>query len=483
MRKIYTVATLLLIMAAGCKKFEDFQIDPNKSTTATPDLLLNTVEQNAFAVLDLSAALATRQMVFTNSVSNEQYYGWTRASFNAYSNLRQVVKMEQEANRLGKPEYLPLVKFFKAWYFLQLTNTFGDVPYTEALKGDGDVSTPVYDKQEDIFIAILKDLDDANTAITASTTSVQGDIVFGGKMIKWKQLINSLSLRVLMSLSLKESNTTLNIKAKFANIVNNPETYPLMTGNGDAGQLTFYDLQGNRYTHYNDNDLQTAYYMEETFIDLLKGLKDPRLFTFAEKAPKYSSLPDNDFSAYGGVKGSAPISENNDRVVAGEASKIKARYFNNPVNEPSVALGYPELQFILAEGVIRGWIGGNAGDYYNKGVTASMQFYGISQTAIDAYLTLNPYPVTNSLQTVMTQKYLSSFLSGGWQMFYEQRRTGMPVFDVSGAGVLNNKKIPVRWMYPETELQNNQQNVNNAISRQYSSGDDINALMWLLKAE
>jgi hypothetical protein len=480
MRKIYAVATLLLVMTAGCKKFEEFQIDPNKSTTSTPDLLLNTVEQNAFAVLDLGAALATRQMVFTNSVSNNQYYGWTRAGFDPYSYLRQVEKMEQEATRLGKTEYLPLAKFFKAWFFLQLTNTFGDIPYTEALKGDADVPSPVYDKQADIFLSILKDLDDANTAITANTAAVQGDIVFAGKMTKWKQLINSLSLRVLMSLSLKESNTTLDIKTRFANIVNNPSTHPLMTGNVDNGQLTFYDLQGNRYTHYNDNDLQTAYYMEETFIDLLKSKKDPRLFTFAEKAPKYASLPDNDFNAYGGVKGSAPINENNDRVVAGEASKIKARYFNNPVNEPSVALGYPELQFILAEGVIRGWIGGDAAEYYNKGVTASMQFYGIAQTDIDAYLTLNPY---TNLQSVMTQKYLASFLGGGWQMFYEQRRTGMPVFDVSGDGVLNNKKIPVRWMYPETELQNNQQHVNDAIARQFSAGDDINAQMWLLKAE
>jgi hypothetical protein len=477
MRKIYAVTTLLLIMAAGCKKFEDFQTDPNKSTTATPDLLLNTVEQNAFSVLDLGAALATRQMVYTNSVSNEQYYGWTRAGFGTYSNLRQVVKMEQEATRVGKTEYLPLVKFFKAWYFLQLTNTFGDIPYSEALKGDQDNSTPVYDKQQDIFAAILKDLEDANAAITSTTASVQGDIVFKGKMSQWKQLINTLSLRVLLSMSLKGN---ADAKTRFAAIVNDPATYPLMTGNADNGQLTFYDLQGNRYTHYNDNELQTAYYMDETFIDLLKSLKDPRLFTFAEKAPKYSSLPDNDFNAYGGVKGSAPISENNDRVVAGEASKIKSRYFNNPVNEPSVALGYPELQFILAEGVIRGWIGGNAADYYNKGVTASMQFYGIAQSSIDAYLLLNPY---KDLETVMTQKYLASFLSGGWQFFYEQRRTGLPAFDVSGAGVLNNKKIPKRWMYPETELQNNQQHVNEAITRQFNGDDNINGLMWLLKAE
>lgn len=481
MRKIYAVATLLLIMAAGCKKFEDFQTDPNKTTTATPDLLLNTVEQNAFQVLDLGATLATRQMIFTNSVSNNQYYGWARASFATYSSLEQVAKMEQEAARLDKPEYIPLAKFFRAWYFLQLTNTFGDIPYSEALQGDTKkLTSPVYDKQEDIFLSILNDLDIANKLITSTTASVNGDIVYGGKMIQWKQLINSLSLRVLINLSLKENNAKLDVKKRFAAIVNNPTDYPLMTGNGDNGQLKFYDLLNNRYSHYNDNDLQTAYYMEETFINLLKGRKDPRLFTFAEKAPKFAGLPDNDFSAYGGVKGSAPLSENTARVVAGEASKIKSRYFNNPVNEPSVALGYPELQFILAEGVIRGWISGSAADYYNKGVQASMLFYGINQSGIDAYLLLNPYV---NLESVMTEKYLASFLSGGWQFFYEQRRTGLPTFDVSGAGVLNDKKIPKRWMYPETELQYNQEHVKEAISRQYPEGDNINGLMWLLKAE
>ncbi|SFD09276.1 Starch-binding associating with outer membrane [Chitinophaga sp. CF118] len=470
-------------MAAGCKKFEEFQIDPNYSTIATPDLLLNSVEQNAFEVLDLSATLATRQMVFNNSVSNEQYYGWARASFNPYSQLLQVEKMEQEANRMGKPEYIPLVKFFNAWYFLQLTNTFGDIPYSEAMKGDEGNGAPVYDKQEDIFLSILNDLDEANKLITSSTASVQGDIVYKGEMTKWKQLINTLSLRVLISLSQKGNNTKIEVKKRFAAIVNDPTTYPLLTGNGDNGQLTFYDLQDNRYKHYNSNDLQTAYYMEETFMDLLKGLKDPRLFAFAEKAPKYAALPDNDFNAYGGVKGSASLDKNSVRILAGEASRIKKRYYNNPVNEPSVALGYPELQFILAEGVIRGWISGSAADYYNKGVTASMQFYGIAQAEITAYLQLNPYPAVNSLETVMTQKYLASFLSGGWQFFYEQRRTGLPVFDVSGDGVLNNKKVPARWMYPETELQNNQQHVNEAISRQYPEGDNINGVMWLLKAE
>jgi hypothetical protein len=482
MKRIYTVI-LLLVIVTSCRKFDDFQKDPNKATASTPDLLLNTVIQQAFQSTSLSAALATRQMVFVNSVSNEQYYGWTRAEFGTYNNLRQVIKMEEEANRMGKPEYIPLVKFFKAWYFMQLTNTFGDIPYKDALKGERDTVSPAYDQQKDIFLSVLDDLKAANTLITGNTTAVQGDILYNGNMQQWKRLINTLSLRILISLSQKENNATLGVKSRFAEIVNNPATYPLMTGNADNGQLVFFDVQGTRYPTFNNNDLQTAYYLEETFVELLKGLKDPRLFVFAEKAPKYIALPDGDFTAYGGARGSDPVNTNSTRVLAGEVSKIKSRYFNNPVNEPSIALGYAEQQFILAEAVVRGWIGGDAAVYYEKGITASLLFYNIGQTAIADYLALHPFPATNQLEAILTQKYIASFMNSDWQSFYEQRRTGMPVFDVSGAGVLNDKKIPRRWMYPVSELQNNQSNVNAAIGSQFAGNDDINGIMWLLKAE
>jgi hypothetical protein len=483
MRKIFNIAAMLLVVATGCKKFEDFQTDPNKPTRSTPDLLLSTVIQDAFQSTTLGATLATRQMVFVNSVSNEQYYGWARANFDTYNDLRQVVKMEEEANRMQKPEYMPLVKFFKAYYFMKLTNTFGDIPYSAALKGEQDSVLPVYDKQQDIYVAVLNDLKTANELITNNTAEVQGDILYSGSMQQWKRLINTLSLRILMSLSLKENNNTLQVKARFAEIVNNPETYPLMTGNGDNGQLVFHDVLGNRYPTFNDNDLQTAYYLDATFVDMLKDLRDPRLFRFAEKAPKYVSLPDNDFAAYGGAKGSDPVNDNSSKVLAGEVSKIKSRYFNNPVNEPSIAIGYGELQFTLAEAVVRGWITGSAAGYYNKGVQASMLFFGIDQPSIDAYLQANAFPANDQLKAIMTQKYIASFMNSDWHFFYEQRRTGLPAFDVSGSGVLNDKKIPKRWMYPVSELQNNQANVNAAISGQFSGNDNINGIMWLLKAE
>lgn len=484
MKKIvFTLLAGIALLHTGCKKFSEFQTDPNKSTSSTPDLLLNTIEQSAFQSTSLDVALASRQLTFTDAVSNQQYYGWTRGSFDNYSNLRQVLKMEQAVAAQGKPEYLPLVKFFKAWYFLQLTQMYGDIPYKQALNGDGNVTAPVYDKQEDIYLSILNDLQAANALITANAATVQGDIVYNGNMQQWKRAINTLSLRVLLSLSAKENDARFELKKRFADIVNNPVSSPVLSGNADNAALKFYDLQSNRYPYFNSNDLQTAYYMEETFVNLLKGFKDPRLFSFADKAPKFAALAATDFNAYGGVQGSAPVNENNARTVAGEVSKINPRFYNNPVNEPSIALGYAELQFILAEGVVKGWITGNANDYYQKGITASLSFYNIQQADINTYLTQAAVqlPAVNPLQNIITQKYIASFMNSGWQPFYEQRRTGIPVFDVSGAGVLNNKQIPKRWMYPETELRLNQQHVTEAISSQYPAGDDINGVMWSIK--
>jgi len=484
MKKIIVILSLgALIIQSGCKKFSEFQTDPNKTTVATPDLLLNTIEQSAFRSSDITVAITCRQMVYTDAVSLNQYYGWNRASFNTYNNLRQVLKMEEAAAAQNKPEYIPLAKYFRAWYFLQLTQTFGDIPYSDALKGDAGNSAPAYDKQEDIYLNILNDLKAANDLITASTAAVQGDIVYGGNMQQWKRAINALSLRTLMGMSVKQNDAKFDVKKRFSDIVTNPTAYPLYTGNADNAALKFYDLAGNRYPYFNNNDMQTTNYMEETFVNLLKSLNDVRLFSFADKAPKNSSLPATDFNAYGGVKGSAPVNENKVRVVAGEASKINPRFYSNPVNEPSIALGYAEQEFILAEGVTRGWITGSANDYYQKGITASMIFYNIDQVTIDTYLAQNAVKITTGdpIQQIITQKYIASFFNSGWQPFYEQRRTGFPVFDVSGAGMLNDKKIPKRWMYPEDELRLNQQHVSEAISRQYPEGDNINGVMWLIK--
>jgi hypothetical protein len=178
--------------------------------------------------------------------------------------------------------------------------------------------------------------------------------------------------------------------------------------NGRQGWITSLPT-GNRYPYFNNNNLQTAYYLDESFVSLLQDLRDPRLFRLADRAPQGASLPENDFSAYGGLKGSAALDENSQQVVAGEASKIAPRYYNNPVNEPSLAVGYAELQFILAEAVVRGWISGDAASFYRNGIEASMAFYKVPEAAIAEYLAREEVQLQagKELEMILTQKYIA----------------------------------------------------------------------------
>jgi hypothetical protein len=72
-------------------------------------------------------------------------------------------------------------------------------------------------------------------------------------------------------------------------------------------------------------------------------------------------------------------------------------------------------------------------------------------------------------------------MNSGWQSFYDNRRTGFPKFNVDGSGILNQGRIPKRWMYPAAETVNNNKNLSDAVNRQFEGGDTINSVMWLLK--
>ena len=492
--KIISLITVLF-WAGSCKDFDELQNDPNRTSQTHPGLLLTNIEAaiagnanqvvSTFNVVNVNAMLASRMIVFTDGAAAEQYYGWQRNNFDRYNTLRQISKMEEEADRLQLENYKHLALFLKSVHILELTKTFGDVPYSETLQTATGVYKPAYDNQEDIYLRVLDDLKAANNNLDPSLADITGDVVYGGNVDKWKKLINSYALRILISLSGKTGNTKLNVVARFQEIVNNPDQYPIFASNDDNGALSFYDLVDNRYPYFNNNNFKTAYYMEESFVDLLKARQDPRLFVFADRKPQGATLPETDFNAYGGLGGSDPLADNTNRLVNGEASRVDERYYLDPVNEPSVLMGYAELEFTLAEAAARGWITSDAKEHYENGIRASFDFYGISDDEQDAYL-IEPevvYNPANAIEMIVTQKYINFFMNGGWEAFYNNLRTGFPEFDVDGGGILNNGQVPKRWMYPQDELNLNTENVESAVSRQFAGDDDINGVMWLLKSE
>lgn len=481
--KIYKVGLFSAVLLLGsCQRMESLQNNPNSPTSINPQYLLTNIQIDAFRNIDMGATRASRQLVYVGGIDASQYYSWTRGSFDDYLRIKNIVKMEQEADKSGYAVYKSLAKFLKSYYFVKLTATFGDVPYSEA--SNPEIKQPKYDAQKNIYISVLDQLKAANNELKVSNEAIAGDVVYNGDKLKWRKLINSFALRVLMDLQKKENDPDVKVKERFAEIYNNPAEYPIFENYEDSAFLKFENVAGNRYPHFNDNDMNLAVYMEQTFVSRLKTLKDPRLFVMAEKMTNAASAnPSDPFSYYDGIYGSGEPGANSQKASAGLASRVAARYYKDPVNEPGVMMSYSELQFILAEAAHRGWIKGSAQDFYEKGIRASMKFYKISDTEAAAYTSQPSVKLSsgNEISQIISQKHIAMFMNTGWQPFFEQRRTGYPVFNTDGGGALNNGKIPKRWMYPDSERQYNTANVNAAVAAQFPEGDNINALMWLLK--
>ncbi len=494
MKKYILSAIVLVLLFSSCTNLEELNVNPNNVPETHPQLLLTDIEWNAFQVKGVDPMFASRMVVQTDGENANQYYNWTRANFddNGYAQLRNVTKMIEEAERIENQAYVALGKFFRAWYFFNLTLTFGDIPYSDALKGETDeIYAPAYDTQKEVFSGILNELKEADELLANDNSIIAGDIIYNGNTAQWRKCINSFRLKILITLSKKQSDSDLNVAGTFASIYNNS---PIIESNSDNGQLVFINELGSRYTEYNSSSYGSARYMDSTYIQRLQDRKDPRLFVFCgqTRVAKESGLAINNFTAYEGGDPIAPYNEVNLKAADGLVSKVNLRYTTDPTTEPHMFLGYPEVELILAEASVRGWINSPAKEHYENAVKASFEFYNtnaseyaeyVNETAAENYL-LEPLvdfskatTDDEKLQLIMMQKYIPSFLQGGWRMYFDHLRTGYPEFRIN-EGVTP----PLRWIYPTSEYQQNSKNVAEAITRQFGDGNDkIRVTPWWLQ--
>jgi hypothetical protein len=515
MKSLYRITILIfvLVLSYSCKDFDELENNPNKPTAAPASLVLNSVLNDLF---ERPWSLEHRQNQFW--CCNYNYYGtneyWGSATLN-FMTLKNVIKMEEEALRLGALEqnpYSALGKFLRAYFYVRMTQRVGDLPLEDALKGLEDTA-PVYNTQKEIYIQVLQWLDEANDdlaqLIAASDHSLAGDIYFNNDLLKWQKAVNTFKLRVLMSLSKKENDTDLNIKQRFKEVIDNPGKFPVMTGLSDNLEYV-YNGTSNLYTTNPGNRGfdKGRYNMAETLLGTLASLKDPRAYVVANPAKKKISegLAPTDFAAYIGAPSGESLDNMTFKAGNGEYSFAnQKRYystFKGP--EPAIQLGYPELCFTIAEAINRGWATGDAASFYQNGITASMNFFEISDGAkieitepdADKVLAIATVSVTDylsqpnvvyagnnvaGLEQIITQKYLAFFQNSGQEAYFNFRRTGFPSFDV-GPGTGNGGKIPKRWLYPVSEGTNNTVNFKSALQRQFGTEvDDLNNELWIEK--
>ncbi|HYG19313.1 MAG TPA: SusD/RagB family nutrient-binding outer membrane lipoprotein [Ohtaekwangia sp.] len=509
--KYISLSLLFVFLLWGCKDFEDLEQNQNRPNTAPPSLILNGVLNDLY---ERPWSLEHRHNQYW--CCNYNYYGtneyWASATLN-FMTLKNIVKMEEEALRTGVPEmnpYSAIGKFLKSYFYVRMSQRVGDLPLTEALQGLEN-EAPVYTPQKDIYLQVLTWLDQSNDELSALIQSgdrtLAGDLYFSNDLTKWQKAVNTFRLRVLMSLSKKESDPELNVVNRFRQVVENPETYPLMEGLDDNMQYVYNGTSNLYPTNPGNRGFDKGRYnMAQTFVKSLTDLNDPRVFVTCNpaKARLNDGIAPDDFDAYAGAPSGEALDDMTFKAGNGEYSFAnQKRYYGTLAGpEPALQLGYAELCFTLAEAINRGWIAGNAAEHYENGIRASMDFLGIEEgTSISitesdndellgmVTVSVNDYLAQPEVQyagdneagleQIITQKYLSFFQNSGQEAYFNYRRTGYPSFH-SGPGTGNGGQIPKRWQYPVTEVTNNTVNYNAALQRQFGAAiDDLDSELWI----
>lgn len=504
---IYILTIASLFIAVSCDKFEDINTDPNKTNEVTPAMLATQTLKDSYRFWNPNPSDFTSGNLFnkhiamleTNPNPGQYYYSYyPYGSFGAYTRLTDLQFMTGWAEGSQyESAYKGLAKFLKAWYGFNATMDMGDIPYSEAGMATDGITQPVYDKQADVIVHILADLQEAES-LFAQAVNFDGDIMYSGNVNKWRKLSNALQLKVIQTIGKK---ATADQKARFTAIVNAGN---LMTGNDDDFKLVFTDNPNASYPMWNGEERRKYTGVSELTVNSLKNFNDRRLFYFAEPAQAMidAGKTEADFDAYVGAPTEMAAEQLALNNASGTYSLLNKRYPVFRDGDPMIYFTYSEQCFIIAEAIEEGWVSGNAQTYYENGVKAQLQYYmnlphtadyvhgmAIDQAYINGYFTgaaayATDGSKTDRLQQIWTQRWLIDFFQGNGGNYQQFLRTGYPVYPLNPSTSLNPEdptKYPQRWMYPTDEQTKNPENYQKAIDEQYNGYDGINQVPWWLK--
>lgn len=243
-----------------------------------------------------------------------------------------------------------------------------------------------------------------------------------------------------------------------------PATYPLMMSVEESAVLKFTGTTPliNPFADDRDYDFNGTMAFTEFFINTLNTWKDPRLDVWATKVS----------GKFAGVPSGYPLTE------APAVSSMPSSRFNKTLKTSpllGLILQYSEVEFLLAEAALRGYSTDSPKDHYEKGVKASLAYWGATVPA--DFLTRKGVAYEGTLEQIITQKYFGLFFTD-MQAWAELRRTGFPVLP-KGKGLENNGQMPARLKYPLSVQSLNKQKYDEAAAR--IGGDDINSKLWWAK--
>ncbi len=474
--KILILLTLIIFGISGCTDdFQEINTNPNEPVEVPTSFLLTNVQRTIMDDMwdewwngrfGLLYSQYWSQVVYTDESRYNPRPNITNTYWSLFytdmTDLQEIIRLNTDEATAGlavvsgsNNNQIAVARILKAFVFQMMTDVWGDIPYTDALKGTEELS-PAYTPQSEIYADLLIELTEAQDQIEPEAAGVEGDIIYGGDMEKWQKFGNSLRMRVAMR--------TSKVDASYASKVQAAIDAGAFESYEDDAQFVFDPSDPSFNPLYESYfvDNRTDFAVSEPLINALQTLNDPRLPIYADlpvEGTDYVGMPygmdDDTATAVSGPSGSFVSLPNATNVIG--------------ASSPAFLMNYAEVCFIKSE--INGW----DQTEYENGVRASCRAWGVDEADIDTYIASLP---AASEETVLTQKWLALYMQGlqGW---FEWRRTGYPVLEGPFSGAFNDtgdRPIPSRLYYPSDEQLLNETEYNAAITRQ--GQDNLRTRVW-----
>jgi hypothetical protein len=513
MKTKYGIAFLfaILISIVGCDKgFVEVNKDPLSPTSLDPAYLFAGTQSvasdewhyEAPIVQQLNLIILGQEAAGNMNIEVDSYCS---AKWNSgFGRVKTLVSiLETLKGTTDRTNLLNMTRIMKAYTFMVLVDTYGDVPYKEAGLGyyTGNFF-PKYDNQKDIYLDIEKELKEATDGLDATKDAVTNDMYFKGNIASWKKFGNSLLLRLGMRYSKSDPTKAAAVVA----VATDATRGGVMTVNADNVVVPYNGTQGNPANAVNRSSVKQNWHVGRPFVDFLKTSNDPRM-------PYLVCLYADPNSTTGGTQNTTPSAQigspfgldpstiTTDPLYPGTVSSgiwkysMMNRQTVGRVDMKYVVISASEVQLNMAEARFRNWISTSTTQaYYENAITQAMSqpdSYStvraaaspITTAQITAYLTQPTiaYNVATALKQINEQYWVSSFLNfhEAWCNF---RRSGYPVLTPTNypgqdPAVTAADGFIHRMAYPTNEFSVNKVNAE-AAAAAIANGDNLGSRVF-----
>ncbi|WP_161622646.1 SusD/RagB family nutrient-binding outer membrane lipoprotein [Cesiribacter andamanensis] len=430
-------------------------IDPNQPTRVPAENLLTQAQLSLNQLFWGRAANAEFAMLLVQHFAQNEYaedsrYTMPAANFDGIWNTayagglndlevaKTIVENNEAISDVVRANQIAVLEIMQVWAFHNLTDMFGDIPYSEALT---DEPYPSYDPQSEIYPDLIRRLTEASAQIDPTAGSFSsGDNIYRGDMEQWRLLANSLKLRIAMRMS------DVNSSAASTAVAQAVADGVIMT-HAQAATYEFDPQAALANPLYIDQVINRRddFSVSETLLGYMQDENDPRVSAYANPnvSGNYVGMP------YGLTDAEA---------FARKGNTSRPNDALRQQQSEAIIMGPVEVYFLLAEAAEKGYISGDAAEYYTDALELSMDYWGVSDAEATAYIAAHPYSSANWREVIGTQKWVALYMQG-LQAWAEWRRLDAPDLAFPAAADPSVSAIPVRAPYPAGEEGTNTENL------------------------